>query len=135
MLKLIATGMGKLLGNTTTLALLVAVGIWLWHLWAVSGLEDDLALAQTEATAARTDADKAASERDQWRGTAEQRARDLAALADERRQVEAATVALQNKLAKHEDTYRTVRESIRAAPDADDGAVAPVLRRTIEALP
>lgn len=135
MLKAITAGLRWLLGNTTVLALLALAALWAWHQWQVGDLEDAVQRAESHATAAQAEADRVRGERDQWRGTAEQRGRDLAALADERRQAEAATVALQDKLARREDAYRALRESIRAAPDADDGAVAPVLRRTIEALP
>lgn len=135
MLKAITAGLRWLLGNTTILALLALAALWAWHQWQVGDLEDAVQRAESHATAAQAEADRVRGERDQWRSTAEQRGRDLAALADERRQAEAATVALQDKLARREDAYRVLRESIRAAPDADDGAVAPVLRRTIEALP
>lgn len=74
--------------------------------------------------------------RDAWKQTTETLAESLIAQVEERQAAEAAADELAQRLRDiDEHGYAPLRQAIRAAPEAEDGAVAPVLAHAIEALP
>lgn len=108
--------------------LLVALAAGAWQFNRAERLADQVAHEQ-EQLATMTAARNAWHERtmdalDQL-GEARQRHRDA----------ERAVAELQEALVEADADYQAIQQRIRQAPAEDDGAVAPVLRETLEALP
>lgn len=117
-------------GRVWLIGALVAAmaGGWLWHQTETARLELAVTEAQFEAEALRRG-------RDAWQARANRYRDDLVTAIAEQAHAERAVRELQASLAEIDARYRTLRGRIEQAPEADDGAVAPVLRDTLEALP
>lgn len=108
------------------LALAILMGVYYVR---VNSLEQQAQTAQ--ANQALTEAN-----RDAWKASSEGLAMLLVIQVEERQRAQDAARALADLLQKDDDTvYTPLRQAIHAAPAADDGPVAPVLRHAIGALP
>ncbi len=141
-LRIVGTALVKWLGGGTVLAALLGAGGWFYHNWQTDQLETQLAEAQSEMQAALTDQVRAESDArelrqalNQWQRSAEEAQRRADALAAQAEESRAQVRTLMSRLAEREQQYRALQAHIRAAPESDDGPVAPVLRDTMEALP
>ncbi len=74
-------------------------------------------------------------QRDEYQREATEAASQLHEAERRRRLAEADIKALQEELAEQAEDYQALRQRIQRSPASDDGAVAPVLRSTLEALP
>lgn len=121
--------LGGLLSSPTLLfALGLAVLMGTYYV-RVNSLEQQLQTAQ--ANQALIEAN-----RDAWKQSSEGLAMLLVIQVEERRRAQDAAKALADLLQQDDDTvYTPLRQAIHAAPDSDDGPVAPVLRHAIGALP
>lgn len=128
MFKIIGSVIMRWLGGGTLAALLAMGGGWLWHDWQTGRLEERLAEARGESTDLRTSLS-------QWQAEAERRKQMLDQVREDARASEAARRELESRLEKKDAAYQELRQQIAAAPESDDGSVAPVLRKTLEDLP
>lgn len=128
-LKKIGGLLGGLFSSPTLLfglALAILMGVYYVR---VTSLERQLQTSQ--ANHALTEAN-----RDAWKASSEGLAMLLVIQVEERQRAQDAAKALADGLRVDDDTvYTPLRQAIHAAPDSDDGLVAPVLRHAIEALP
>lgn len=91
---------------------------------------------QRELAQVTGDLDKVTENRDAWQRASEHLAQELIVRMEELTFAQAAARELAADLHADDETiYAPIRQAIRAAPHADDGQVAPVLRDTLEALP
>ena len=107
--------------------LVVSLG-WLWHEWETGKLEKQLATALGDTKTMQVN-------RDEWKESAEKRLAELGTIREERTAARTALRELENRLNEKDQAYLTLRDSIRNAPETDDGPVAPVLRNALEDLP
>ena len=108
------------------LGLAVLMGVYYVR---VNSLEQQLKTAQSDQALI-------GANRDAWKQSSEQLAMLLVIQVEERQRAQDAAKALADLLQQDDDTiYTPLRQAIRAAPDSDDGPVAPVLARAIGALP
>ena len=128
MFKIIGSVVMRWLGGGTLAALLALGGGWLWHDWQTGRLEERLAEARGESTNLRTSLS-------QWQAEAERRKLALEQVRQDARESEAAMRELEARLKQTDAAYENLRKQISAAPDSDDGPVAPVLRKTLKDLP
>ena len=128
MFKIIGSVVMRWLGGGTLAALLAMGGGWLWHDWQTGRLEERLAEARGESTDLRTSLSK-------WQAEAERRKQALDQVREDARASEAARRELESRLEQKDAAYQELRQKISAAPESDDGPVAPVLRKTLEDLP
>lgn len=128
MFKIIGSVVMRWLGGGTLAALLAMGGGWLWHDWQTGRLEDRLAEARGESTDLRTSLS-------QWQAEAERRMQALNQVRQDAKASEAARRELEARLQQKDADYQELQEQISAAPESDDGPVAPVLRKTLEDLP
>lgn len=128
MFKIIGSVVMRWLGGGTLAALLALGGGWLWHDWQTGRLEERLAEARGESVDLRTSVS-------QWQAEAERRKQALDQVREDARASEAARRELESRLEKQDAAYDALRQKISAAPESEDGPVAPVLRKTLEDLP
>jgi len=108
------------------LGLAVLMGVYYVR---VNSLEQQLKTAQSDQALI-------GANRDAWKQSSEQLAMLLVIQVEERQRAQDAAKALADLLQQDDDTiYTPLRQAIHAAPDSDDGPVAPVLARAIGALP
>lgn len=99
---------------------LALTGGWLWHQSRVKSLQLDLQRTETRAEQAEQGLRRAVVQYEN--------------LNRERKAAEDSTRALQARLATVDGQHAAIRRRIDAAPAADDGPLAPVLRETLRAL-
>lgn len=120
---------GGFFSSPTVLLVLALAGTLLVQHLRIGGLEGDL-------RAAKSDQALLQANRDAWVQSAENLAMLLVVQVEERQRAQDAANALAELLQKDDDTvYTPLRKAIHAAPESDDGPVAPVLARAIGALP
>jgi uncharacterized protein HemX len=112
---------------TTLLALLLALGGYLYH-------DHRLDMEQEAARQAQKAAADMEANRDKWKAAAERYQRDIQTLEDQRHDDQQAVRQLRADLAEQDHKYKALLARIRDSPDTDDGPVAPVLKQTLEAL-
>ena len=117
-----------LVARLAPIVVLAVLGGWLWHDWQTSQLEEQLAQAQDQADILRRDLGH-------WVAAAEERYLALQSMTDQYRRAALAVADLEARLQASEAIYQDLKEQAQAAPEADDGPVAPVLRQMIEGLP
>ncbi|CAA0103374.1 hypothetical protein [Zhongshania aliphaticivorans] len=119
---------GAVLGNSTAVAILLAIGAVLYHGWRTGSLQD-LLQAKDQKVGSLI------AERDHWRDAAlayQSRADKQESL---REAANESVRNLQKVLAERERSYTLQQQTISDSPPRDDGPVAPVLRNAIEGLP
>lgn len=109
-------------------SLLVLLALAWWQYQRAQHLDDMLAI-EAEALERMTE------QRNTWHERTMDVLAQLGEARQRRRDAERAVVKLQEVLAERDADYQAIRQRIRQAPASDDGAVAPVLRDTLEALP
>lgn len=118
-------------GGTGVLLIIACVAIgggWVWHSWKTAELEARLAKQQQHNTALQANVEE-------WKAASEARQHALDILREEARAARAANAKLKKSLAQKDQAYEALHQQIVAAPEADDGPVAPVLRHALEGLP
>tara|TARA_R110000850_G_scaffold156735_4_gene280943 strand:- start:2153 stop:2530 length:378 start_codon:yes stop_codon:yes gene_type:complete len=110
------------------LALVLSIGGWLINEHRIDKL-------QAERDSALDGLQRANELVARWRDVSEQLGTNLNNARRERAEAEEAVKSLQAELIEQALDYPPLRQRIEDAPDTDDGAVAPVLRSTLEALP
>jgi len=120
--------LGLVLGNGTVVAVLLALGAALYHGWRTGSLQD-LVQAKDQKLGALV------AERDQWRDAALASKSRADRLAELQKSADESVRHLQAVLNERQRRYTLQQQSIHESPAADDGPVAPVLRKTLESLP
>jgi len=90
---------------------------------------------QVALSTSQSDAKLLEKNRDAWMGAADSAIARINVLLAEEAAARAAVQDLRAQLDASEPAYELLVVDIREAPATDDGPVAPVLRRTLEALP
>tara|TARA_R110001583_G_scaffold9243_2_gene43923 strand:- start:1599 stop:1973 length:375 start_codon:yes stop_codon:yes gene_type:complete len=119
---------GAVLGNSTVLAILLALGGLLYHGWRTGSLQD---LLQAKDQKLGT----LIAERDQWRNAALANQSRANRLAELQKSADESVRHLQAVLIERQRSYALQQQAIHQSPASDDGPVAPVLRKTLEGLP
>jgi len=120
---------GGFFSSPTVLLVIALAGTLLVQHLRIGGLQGDLQVAQSNQALLQAN-------RDAWVRSAESLAMLLVVQVEERQRAQDAANALAELLQKDDDTvYTPLRKAIHAAPESDDGPVAPVLARAIGALP
>lgn len=119
---------GAALGNSTVVAILLALGGLLYHGWRTGNLQD-LVQAKDQKLGLLI------SERDQWRDAALANKSRADRLAELQKSADESVRHLQAVLNERQRSYTLQQQSISESPATDDGPVAPVLRKTLESLP
>jgi hypothetical protein len=119
---------GAALGNSTVLAILLALGGLLYHGWRTGSLQDLLQAKDQKLGTLN-------AERDQWRNAALANQSRANRLAELQKSADESVRHLQAVLAERKHSYDLQQQIIKNSPASDDGPVAPVLRMTLESLP
>lgn len=110
------------------IAILCSGLAYLYHDVQISRINNEMQVLNTELIVLRKN-------RDEWRTASDSCQTKAEGLVKEREVARSAQIRLQQQLRQQSGAYELLRQQVRAAPDADDAAVAPVLRNAIEALP
>lgn len=109
-------------------SLLFAVGAGGYAWWVSS-------TAELEIQAKQQRIDELSANRDMWHQRAKRWEADAMRLQEERDAARLSVEKLRQARDKNDEQHQSIGRMIEQSPDTDDGPVAPVLRRTIEALP
>lgn len=123
-LRLIGGALIKWVGGGTIAAVLLGGAAWIYYQHQANQLTE----AQAEVATLTLS-------RDAWRMSSATKSERITLLVEEREAARTSVKQLQRRLAEMGATYRERIRAINAAPEADDGPVAPVLRDALEGLP
>lgn len=112
----------------TGIAVLSAIGAGGYAWWVDTSAEQEIQEKQQRIAELKVN-------RNQWQRTAWRWHEDKLRLQEERDAAREAVADLKQAQATNDAQYEPIKQMIEQAPASDDGPVAPVLRRTIEALP